>query len=214
MGRRWVDRRRGPFPTRRKHEASSCAHRRAPGKRRPCGRVRRHGPCDHPGSTTLTFVERNNLGTFEFVDLRPRSFRRGEPRVSPGDMFMGSTPLFNAANTRREGKLFFKCTAITGAKKFERATFQCEATARLSNGTLAVSVLFTGGVTGGPVIGGTGALRRCLRQLHGGRAQAHLGGHLPLRHRVIAGRMGRGSARATSPRPPLPSREAASPRRS
>jgi hypothetical protein len=112
---------------------------------------------DHPGSTTLTFVERNNLGTFEFVDVRPRSFRRGEPRVSPGDMFMGSTPLFNAANTRREGKLFFKCTAITGAKKFERATFQCEATARLSNGTLAVSVLFTGGVTGGPVIGGTGA---------------------------------------------------------
>jgi hypothetical protein len=112
---------------------------------------------DHPGSTTLTFVERNNLGTFEFVDVRPRSFRRGEPRISPGDMFMGSSPLFNAANTRREGKLFFKCTAITGAKRFGRATFLCEGTARLSDGTLALSVLFKGGATGGPVIGGTGA---------------------------------------------------------
>jgi hypothetical protein len=112
---------------------------------------------DHPGSTTLTFVERNNLGTFEFVDVRPRSFRRGAPRISPGDMFMGSSPLFNAANTRREGKLFFKCTAITGAKRFGRATFLCEGTARLSDGTLALSVLFKGGATGGPVIGGTGA---------------------------------------------------------
>jgi hypothetical protein len=112
---------------------------------------------DHPGSTTLTFVERNNLGTFEFVDVRPRSFRRGEPRVSPGDMFLGSAPLFDAANRRREGKLFFKCTAITGAKKFERATFQCEATARLADGTLALSVLFRGGGPAGPVIGGTGA---------------------------------------------------------
>lgn len=112
---------------------------------------------DHPGSTTLTFVERNNQGTFEFVDVRPRSFRRGEPRISPGDMFLGSNPLYNAANTRRRGKLFFKCTAIVGAKRFERATFQCEGTARLSNGTLAISVLLRGGDPAGPVIGGTGA---------------------------------------------------------
>lgn len=112
---------------------------------------------DHPGSTTLTFVERNNQGTFEFIDVRPRSFRRGEPSVSPGDMFLGSNPLYNAANTRRQGKLFFKCTAIVGAKRFERATFQCEGTARLSNGTLAITVLFKGGDPGGPVIGGTRA---------------------------------------------------------
>jgi hypothetical protein len=112
---------------------------------------------DHAGSTTLTFVERNNQGTFEFIDVRPRSTRRGEPSVSPGDMFLGSNPLYNAANTRRQGKLFFKCTAIVGAKRFERATFQCEGSARLSNGTLAISVLFKGGDPGGPVIGGTGA---------------------------------------------------------
>jgi hypothetical protein len=114
------------------------------------------GSADHPGSTTLTFVERNNQGTFRYIDIRPKS-RRGEPSVSPGDSFVGSNPLYNAANTRRRGKLFFKCTAIVGAKRFERATFQCEGTARLSNGTLAISVLFRGGDPGGPVIGGTGA---------------------------------------------------------
>jgi hypothetical protein len=114
------------------------------------------GSADHPGSTTLTFVERNNQGTFRYIDIRPKS-RRGEPSVSAGDSFYGSNPLYNAANTRRRGKLFFKCTAIVGAKRFERATFQCEGTARLSNGTLAISVLFRGGDPGGPVIGGTGA---------------------------------------------------------
>lgn len=115
------------------------------------------GSADHPGSTTITFVERNNQGTFKFIDAPPRSTRRGEPTVSPGDIFLGSNPLYNAANTRREGRLFFKCTAILGAKRFERATFQCEGTARLSNGTLAISVLFKGGDPAGPVIGGTGA---------------------------------------------------------
>jgi hypothetical protein len=111
---------------------------------------------DHPGSTTLTFVERNNQATFRFIDVRPKSPRPGA-RISAGDMFFGSSPLFNAANTRREGRLFFKCTAIVGAKRFPRAVFHCEATARLSNGTLAISALFSGGDVGGPVIGGTGA---------------------------------------------------------
>ena len=114
------------------------------------------GSADHPGSTTLTFVERNNEGTFRVIDNPPRAPRRSQ-RVSPGDMFLGSNTLYNAANTRREGKVFFKCTAILGAKRFQRATFQCEATARLANGTLAVSVLFRGGDPGGPVIGGSGA---------------------------------------------------------
>jgi hypothetical protein len=37
------------------------------------------GNADHPGSQTRTFVERNNLGTFRFVDLPPRSRSEGEP---------------------------------------------------------------------------------------------------------------------------------------
>ena len=115
------------------------------------------GSADHPGSTTLTFVERNTQGTFRFIDVPPKSTRRGEPSVSPGDSFYGSSPLYNAANTQRRGKLFFKCTAVTGSKRFARSTFLCDATVRLRNGTLAVSVLFKGANPGGPVIGGTGA---------------------------------------------------------
>jgi hypothetical protein len=115
------------------------------------------GSADHPGSTTLTLVERNNQGTFRFIDVRPKSTRRGEPSVSAGDSFYGTSPQYNAANTRRRGKLFFKCTAITARKRFGRSTFLCEATFRLRNGTIAVSALFKGSNPGGPVIGGTGA---------------------------------------------------------
>jgi hypothetical protein len=112
---------------------------------------------DHPGSQTLTFVERNNQARFEFVDNRPRSRKRGEPSVSAGDMLLISNALYNAANTRREGRLFAKCTAVLGARRFERATFLCELTARLSNGTLVGSLRSKGIATGGAVIGGTGA---------------------------------------------------------
>jgi hypothetical protein len=114
------------------------------------------GSADHPGSQTLTFVERNAQGNFEFVDHPPKAPRRSE-RVSAGDMLLGNNALYDAANTRRVGRLFFKCTAVRGAKRFERATFLCEVAVRLSNGTLAASVLFRGGATGGPVIGGSGA---------------------------------------------------------
>ena len=114
------------------------------------------GSADHPGSQTLTFVERNAQGNFEFVDHPPKAPRRSE-RVSAGDMLLGNNALYNAANTRRVGRLFFKCTAVRGAKRFERAAFLCEVAVRLSDGTLAASVLFRGGATGGPVIGGSGA---------------------------------------------------------
>jgi hypothetical protein len=115
------------------------------------------GSAQQPVEQTLTFVERNNQGTFHFVDVRPKSTRRGEPSVSPGDSFYGSNPLYDAANTRRVGKLFFKCSAVTGSKRFSGSTFLCDATARLSNGTLVISAMFKGGAPAGPVIGGTGA---------------------------------------------------------
>jgi hypothetical protein len=112
---------------------------------------------DHPGSTTLTFVERNNQGTSRFIDIRPKSTRRNQS-VSPGDMFLGSSPYYNAANTQREGKLFFKCTAVVGSKRSEGGTFLCHGTVRLSNGTLVLSAVFTGdNPPAGAVIGGTGA---------------------------------------------------------
>ena len=115
------------------------------------------GSANHPGSQTLTFVERDNQGTFKFIDMRPKSTRRGEPSISPGDEFVGSNPLYNASNSRRVGRLFFKCTAILRRARFNRSTFLCEATARLSNGQLAINAVLKGGVPAGPVTGGTGA---------------------------------------------------------
>jgi hypothetical protein len=115
------------------------------------------GSADHPGSTTLTFVERFNQGTFRYINIRPKAPGRSES-VSPGDYFVGSSPLYNAANTRRVGRYFFKCTAVRGARRFGRSTFQCEGTARLSDGTMATSGIVRGGRTDpGAVIGGTGA---------------------------------------------------------
>jgi hypothetical protein len=116
------------------------------------------GSAQQPVSQTLTFVERDNQGTFHFVDVRPKSTRRGEPSVSPGDSFYGTSPLYDAANKRRQGKLFFKCTAVTRSKRFGGSTFLCDGTFRLSNGTLVVSATFKGNkAPAGPVIGGTGA---------------------------------------------------------
>jgi hypothetical protein len=115
------------------------------------------GSADHPGSTTLTFVERVDQGTFRFIDNPPKARGRSE-RVSPGDMFVGSNVLYNAANTRREGKILYKCTAILGKKRFARSTFLCEATARLANGTLALTAVLKGqDPAAGPVVGGSGA---------------------------------------------------------
>jgi hypothetical protein len=115
------------------------------------------GSADHPGSTTLTFIERNDQGTFRYIDNPPKAPGRSE-RVSPGDMFVGSNALYNAANTRRQGKIFYKCAAVLGKKRFARSTFLCEATVRVSNGTLALTAILKGqDPAAGPVIGGSGA---------------------------------------------------------
>jgi hypothetical protein len=111
---------------------------------------------DHPGSQTLTLVERNNQGTFRFVDNPPRFRGRGEPSVSAGDVFAGSNPLYDAANAQRAGRLFFKCTAVVGNKRFGRATFVCEAIARLRDGALTLDAFFKGSEPAGAVTGGTG----------------------------------------------------------
>jgi hypothetical protein len=54
-------------------------------------------------------------------------------------------------------RYFFKCTAVRGARRFGRSTFQCEGTVRLSDGTLVTSSILRGDPGTGAVIGGTGA---------------------------------------------------------
>jgi hypothetical protein len=94
------------------------------------------GSATHPGSQTLTLVERDNRGTFKLIDIRPRARNPRNPSVSPGDSFVGSSPLFDDTNTRRVGRVFFECTAVLRGT-FESATFLCDSNFRLSNGTLA-----------------------------------------------------------------------------
>jgi hypothetical protein len=117
------------------------------------------GSADHPGSQTRTFVERNNLGTFRFVDLPPRSPGGGEPSVSAGDVVVGSNPLFNAANERRVGKFFFECRALVRKKRFGFVPFRCDGTFELSRGTLHLEALvrFRQDTIRGAITGGTEA---------------------------------------------------------
>ena len=114
------------------------------------------------GLITFTLVERDSPSDdFGFVDNPPKSKRdprREEPEVSAGDLFAFSGGLFTAASGgTRAGGLDVDCVATKGAKRFDRARFQCLGTATLENGTLSLSV---GGRLGPRVVvaitGGTG----------------------------------------------------------
>ena len=117
------------------------------------------GNADHPGSQTRTFVERNNLGTFRFVDLPPRSRGGGEPNVSVGDVVVGSNWLYDATNERRVGRFFFECRAILRRQRFELVPFVCHGAFRLRRGRLFLEALVT--FRDDPIVaavtGGTGA---------------------------------------------------------
>ena len=117
------------------------------------------GNADHPGSQTRTFVERNNLGTFRFVDLPPRSRGGGEPNVSAGDVVVGSNWLYDASNERRVGRFFFACRAILRRQRFERVPFVCHGAFRLRRGRLFLEALvsFRDDPIVAAVTGGTGA---------------------------------------------------------
>ena len=92
------------------------------------------GSAQQPGERMLTFTERNNLTTFKLVDNPPRS-REGNLRLSLGDMFVFTSPLFDAANERRVGRLATTCTVIKRGS-FDTAGFQCATSIRLRDGTI------------------------------------------------------------------------------
>jgi hypothetical protein len=117
------------------------------------------GSADHPGSQTRSFVERNNLGSFEFVDHPPRSRGGGEePNVSPGDVVVGSNRLYDASNERRVGRFFFECTAMRGGRRFGRIPFHCDGVFELRRGTIHFKALvrFNEDPIEGAITGGSG----------------------------------------------------------
>jgi hypothetical protein len=110
-----------------------------------------------PGPRTINLVERERGSTFGFVDHAPRIRDRRRAVLSPGDMFVFSSLLFNAAN-RRVGRIHVECVATTRGR--ENAVQQlCTGVMRLTDGrtTLATVVRADPDVVTGVVTGGDGA---------------------------------------------------------
>jgi Dirigent-like protein len=118
------------------------------------------GSAQQPGERTLTFTERGNRGTFRIIDNPPRNPKGVSERrfrFSAGDAFVFSSPLFDAANRRRVGRLAGLCTVFRGGT-FETSALYCTVGIKLSNGSIEFqgSVRFSG-VVRIAVVGGTRA---------------------------------------------------------
>jgi hypothetical protein len=119
------------------------------------------GSAQQPGERTLTFTERNNLATFKLVDNPPRN-REGVSesrfRLSLGDMFVQTSPLFDAANESRVGRVAGTCTVVKPGS-FDTAGFQCATSIRLRDGTIEAQGLagFGRNTVRFAVVGGTQA---------------------------------------------------------
>ena len=114
------------------------------------------GSAQQPGERTLMFTERNNLSTFKLVDNPPRSHEGG--RLSLGDMLVIASPLFDAANERRVGRVAGTCTVVKRGS-FDTAGFHCATGFRLGDGTIEAQG-FSGlgrNAVRFAVVGGTGA---------------------------------------------------------
>jgi hypothetical protein len=112
------------------------------------------GAAQVPGERTFKIIEGSG-GTFNFVDNAPKAKNPRNPRFSPGDSFVFTTPLFNEAN-QRIGTLHAYC-AVTRGGNFSRASSQCNGTYSLRDGTLAANALLKGENANIAIVGGTGA---------------------------------------------------------
>jgi hypothetical protein len=132
------------------------------------------GAAQVPGERTFKIIEGSG-GTFRFIDQAPKARNPRNPRLSVGDAYVFSSPLFNEANNRI-GTLNVAC-AVTRGGRFARARSQCNGTYALRDGTLAVSAVVRGGKATIAVVGGTGAYEGARgsitdRELPRGRTEA------------------------------------------
>jgi hypothetical protein len=112
------------------------------------------GAAQAPGERTFKIIEGSG-GTFKFIDNAPKARNPRNPRLSVGDAYVFSSPLFNEANNRI-GALHVYCVATRGGR-FARATSQCSGTYALRDGALAANAVVRGGEATIAVVGGTGA---------------------------------------------------------
>jgi hypothetical protein len=111
-----------------------------------------------PGPRTITLVEHNKGSSFGFVDNPPRIRHRRRPVLSPGDMTVLSTPVFDETNRTPRGRLHVQCTATRGGTE-KRADQLCTGVYRLSDGQISLITVLHGNpkVITGSVTGGDGA---------------------------------------------------------
>jgi allene oxide cyclase-like protein len=112
------------------------------------------GAAQAPGERTFKLIQGSG-GTFKIIDNAPKARNPRNPRLSVGDAYVFSSPLFNEANNRI-GTLHVSC-AVTRGGRFPRATSQCHGTYALRDGTLAASAVLRRGNATIAVVGGTGA---------------------------------------------------------
>jgi hypothetical protein len=133
------------------------------------------GAAQVPGERTFKIIEGSG-GTFKFIDNAPKARNHRNPRLSVGDAYVFSSPLFNEANNR-VGFLQVSCVVSRGGR-IARATSQCSGTYVLRDGTLAASAVVRGGqLPTIAVVGGTGAYEGARgsvtdRRLPRGRTEA------------------------------------------
>lgn len=119
------------------------------------------GTAQTPGTTTLSFYEPPESGTFRLVDLAPKSPTKnpesGKYRFSVGDQLIFSSFLFDQKGGTRQGTLWVKSTVVSG-KTFQKLKLSGDGTFVLNDGSqIVVSGVFTlGGEVKLAVTGGTG----------------------------------------------------------
>lgn len=116
------------------------------------------GSAQQPGEQTVKLVERPLTGhVVDNPPKAPKGTRRTAPLFSPGDLTVQTSALYDESNTTRLGTLHSECIATRGGTR-ARATFHCNGTFQLKEGTLAIDFAGKSAETvTSAVTGGTGA---------------------------------------------------------
>ncbi len=96
------------------------------------------GSAQAPGPTTLTFFEPEDEGTFNILDLKPKSPVKNPEsrryRFSVGDVVSFTSPLYDRPGGASLGTLYVKATVVKG-KSFANAKLMAEGVYELKDGS-------------------------------------------------------------------------------
>jgi hypothetical protein len=119
------------------------------------------GGAQTPTGRTITLVEKDQGGTFAFVDNAPKARNPRSVRPSAGDQLVFTTSVFDALGTTRQGAVTVTCTFARPARDIERAPVFCSGVYALKDGTIVASGIVDGVANASvdrlAIVGGTGA---------------------------------------------------------